>query len=80
MGSGALRVCVAWTPEPGSRGRSRLEAASHVASSRWGDHGPPEAGGGARGPTVTGERGARAVGPPGRADCARCPSCPVKAR
>ena len=50
MGSGALRVCVAWTPEPGSRGRSRLEAASHVASSRWGDHGPPEAGGGARGP------------------------------
>ena len=58
-GSGALRVCMAWTPEPGSRGRSWLEAASHVASSRRGDHGPPEVGGGACGPTVMGERGAR---------------------
>ena len=61
-------------PEPGYRGRSQLEAASHAASTRSGDRGPAEVGGGARGPTIMGAHGTRVEGPPGRVDWEHRPS------
>ena len=61
-GGGALNVGEALTPEPGSRGEEPAGSGIARGVLQVGCPRPTRGGGGARGPTVAGKRGAQALG------------------